>query len=92
MENDELLKLLKNIITKSSAIDYLSSNILKDDFTCLINQLTFLFNLSFNTGTFPDDWKMAQITPLPKDGDLTQCKNYRPISYKLHVECHRDQY
>ena len=39
-----------------------------------------ILNLSFNTGIFPDDWKMEQITPLPKDGDLTQCNNYRPIS------------
>ena len=81
VENDELLKLSKDIdISKSSAIEYLSSNILKDAFIYLIDQLTFLFNLSFNTGMFPDGWKMAQITPLPKDGDLTQCKNYRPIS------------
>ena len=81
IDNDELLKLLQDIdVTKSSAIEFLSSNILKDAFICLITQLTFIFNLSFNTGIFPDDWKMAQITPLPKDGDLTQCNNYRPIS------------
>ena len=81
IEMDDLIKLFQEIdITKSSAIEYLSSNILKDAFICLINQMTFLYNLSFNTGIFPDDWKMAQTTSLPKDGDLTQCNNYRPIS------------
>ena len=37
-------------------------------------------NLSFSTGIFPNSWKIAQITPLPKEGDLTCCNNYRPIS------------
>ena len=43
IEKDELLKLLQDIdVTKSSAIEYLSSNILKDAFICLINQSIFL--------------------------------------------------
>ena len=75
------MKLLREIdITTSSAIEYLSSKTLKDAFICLIDQLRFLLNLSFNTGIFPDEWKMAQIKPLPRDGDLTQCNNYRPTS------------
>ena len=81
VENDELLKLLHDIdITKSSAMEYLSSKVLKDALVCLIDQFKFILNLSFDKGIFPDSWKMAQITPLPKDGDLTCCNNYRPVS------------
>ena len=29
---------------------------------------------------FPSEWKLATVVPLPKDGDLSQCTNYRPIS------------
>ena len=45
-----------------------------------IYQFKHLLNLAFNQGIFPDTWKKAQITPLPKDGDLTICNNYRPTS------------
>ena len=30
--------------------------------------------------TFPTEWKIATVVPLPKDGDLSQCTDYRPIS------------
>ena len=29
---------------------------------------------------FPDDWKLAKVTPVFKDGDRNICGNYRPIS------------
>ena len=81
IENDELLKFLREIdITKSSAIDNISSRVIKDALIILIDQFKYILNLSFSTGIFPDSWKIAQITPLPKEGDLTCCNNYRPIS------------
>ena len=81
IENDELIKLLREIdITKSSAIDNISSRVLKDALIILIDQFKYILNLSFTSGIFPSSWKIAQITPLPKEGDLTCCNNYRPIS------------
>ena len=81
IENDELLKLLREIdITKSSAIDNISSRVMKDALIILIDQFKYILNLSFTSGIFPSSWKIAQITPLPKEGDLTCCNNYRPIS------------
>ena len=78
---NEVLELCKNIdINKSSAIDYVSSRILKDAFIVLVDKLVTCFNLSFNSGTFPDDWKIAKITPLHKGGQKNQVNNYRPIS------------
>ena len=77
----ELLEILNDIdCTKSSAIPYINSRVLKDALICLVDQFAFILNLSFETSIFPDDWKIAQITPLAKDGDLTNCNNYRPIS------------
>ena len=75
------MKLIHDIdITKSSAIENVSSKVLKDALICLIDQFKFILNLSFNTGMFPNSWKIAKITPLPKEGDLSSCNNYRPIS------------
>ena len=47
---------------------------------CIIESLTYLFNLVLNTGTFPDDMKFAKVTPIYKSGEKTDCGNYRPIS------------
>ena len=67
-------------VTKSSAISTVSTKILKDAFQALVQQLTFLFNLSIFTCTFPIKWKCANVTPLFKAGDPTDVHNYRPIS------------
>jgi hypothetical protein len=39
-----------------------------------------VFNQSLKTGIFPDDWKIAKVTPIHKSEEKTQCGNYRPIS------------
>ena len=42
--------------------------------------LTSLFNMSLQTGCFPDVWKKSFVIPLHKSGDASDVKNYRPIS------------
>jgi hypothetical protein len=39
-----------------------------------------LFNLSLQTGNFPDKLKMSRTVPIFKSGDPSLCDNYRPIS------------
>ena len=42
--------------------------------------LTNIFNKSIQEGKIPDQWTLANITPLHKKGPKTSTKNYRPIS------------
>jgi len=42
--------------------------------------LAHIYNLSLNSGVFPDIWKTAKVKPLYKKGDKYNMKNYRPIS------------
>ena len=42
--------------------------------------LTYIFNLSFRTNDFPAIFKHAKVTPLHKDGPMSDPCNYCPIS------------
>ena len=42
--------------------------------------LAEIFNKSLETGEVPEDWKLANVTPIFKKGDHECPKNYRPIS------------
>ena len=39
-----------------------------------------IFNLSLAKGIFPDDLKIARVTPVFKAGNENEVRNYRPIS------------
>ena len=50
---------------------------LKND---LATPLTYIFNLSLKSGKMPNDWKLANISPIYKKGSQNLAINYRPIS------------
>ena len=77
----EVYRIVKDInVSKSSGLDGISSFAIKEAFQFLIPEVTHLMNLSASTSTFPEAWKEALVIPIPKTGNLTQVKNYRPIS------------
>ena len=77
----EVFNVVKDInVSKSSGIEDVSSFVVKEAFKILITEVTHLYNLSIRTSTFPSAWKRALVVPIPKAGNLTQVKNYRPIS------------
>ena len=42
--------------------------------------LSIIFRNIVNTGIFPDQWKLANVTPIHKKNDRQLMPNYRPIS------------
>ena len=42
--------------------------------------LSIIFNKSFNSGSLPQDWKCAHVTPIHKKGARDLVSNYRPVS------------
>ena len=67
-------------INKSPGVDDVSFNIIKKCFGVLCEPLIYLFQLSLENGVFPDDLKIAKVTPIYKAGDNGDISNYRPIS------------
>jgi hypothetical protein len=65
---------------KSSGHDEIPMLVLKDCKDTLIPVLNKLFNGLMERGWFPDDWKIARVTPIFKKGSKTSIMNYRPVS------------
>lgn len=66
--------------TKATGSDGLPGFLLKACSDLLTPSLTRLFNMSFRSGVFPDNMKLAHVCPLFKGGDSTIPTNYRPVS------------
>ena len=78
---EEIVRLCNNInINKSSCIEYLSAEILRDAFLAIPGKITDLFNSSFMTSELPKSWKVAKVTPLQKPGSKKDVSNLRPVS------------
>ena len=55
----EILELCKEInINKSSSIEHLSSEIIRDAFVAIPSKVADLFDMSFNKSDIPVDWKI----------------------------------
>ena len=77
-ELNEAIKTLKS--KKSSGYDEISSDVIKHISPLIFDPLKYIFNLSLEKGIFPDQLKIAKVTPLFKKGDNPSMDNYRPIS------------
>ena len=64
-------------IDKSPGYDDISFNVLKKYFSSLCEPLKYLFNLSIKKGSFPDDLKIAKVTPIYKVDNKSNLSNYR---------------
>lgn len=79
--NSEVLdKLAALDVSKGPGPDGIPPRLLKVCRTFLIHPLKKLFQLSLDTGVFPDIWKLSAVIPVYKSGDKSCIQNYRGIS------------
>ena len=57
-----------------------SMSLIKKVIVPIAKPLVHIFNLSFNSGKFPDLMKVAKVIPLFKSGKNNTFTNYRPVS------------
>ena len=65
---------------KTTGLDSISSKLLKISAPVICTSIAEVFNCSISSGIFPDDWKLAHVTPVFKSGDYFDVNNYRLIS------------
>ena len=84
-EIEDQISLINN--NKSSALNTISPIILKKLKSKISVPLSSLFNLSFETGIFPEILKYAKISPVHKlKGSILDIQNYRPISLLSNID------
>ena len=73
-------QLTKLDINKASGPDGIPALVLRTAAAELATPLARLFQLCFNSGHMPAQWKVADVVPCFKKGDKHSPSNYRPIS------------
>ena len=66
---------LKNI--KAGGVDELTAELLKHAGETVAEELTYLFNLIWQSEDAPGDWRRGTIVTLPKKGNISDCNNWR---------------
>ena len=74
------LRLSKPLASKSTGMDNIPAKVLRITANIIAPSLTYIFNISLQSGIYVDDWKLAKIIPIYKSEDRKKCENYRPIS------------
>lgn len=76
---------LNNLKTsKSLRPDKIPARLLKGScFSAAPYLITKIFNASLTSCVFPQEWKLARVSPIYKTGDKRECGNYQPMSVLL---------
>ena len=79
--NDIVYRLIQSMpLNKACGLDGISCRLLKEAAPVITTSLTYIINLSIRSGIFPDDWKIARVSPVFKEDIKSDPNNYRPIS------------
>ena len=79
--SNEMLEIIKSVSMKdSSGYDDIPCSLLNKVAEYIVEPLTYLVNLSFTEGIFPDVLKKSLIIPIHKKNDKTIISNYRGIA------------
>lgn len=72
------VKSLKN--KKSTGFDLFSTSLVKHIIDSIAHVLTYIINLSFSSGVFPEQLKLSIVIPIQKKSNSLKLENLRPIS------------
>ena len=80
--NEDMVKkkLLKLKVLQSKGPDGIHPRVLKELASVICIPLAIIFKTSIRSGTLPDEWKLANVTAIHKNGHRQIAGNYRPVS------------
>ena len=71
--------------SKATPVGDIPADMLKVTLYIHLSLITKIINLSFENGCFPDDLKLAEVSPISKKNDDLDKENYRPASVLFNV-------
>ena len=77
---NEIIEIIAGMRNSSAGHDLIRPQLIKDNFVSLVSPITHIVNLSIAQGIVPEQFKIAQVTPVFKTGRTECINNYRPIS------------
>ena len=85
-EPKKVKKVMKSLNKKKSTISScISVKVLIDSVDTYLPIFTDIINSSIRNGTFPEELKLAEVTPRFKKANPFDKVNYRPVSLLSHV-------
>ena len=83
----DVIKIIRTLdVNKAHGHDNISVRMIKLCINSVAHPLTLIFQNSMAAGTFPTQWKRANIVPIHKKNDKQIVPNYRPLSL-LPIYC-----
>ena len=78
---EKIRRILRNTNSnKAHGPDDIHGQVHKNCDKTLAVPLSIIFKLSYNSGTLPREWNLANVVPVHKKGAKDDVQNYRPIS------------
>ena len=71
--------------SKGTPVGDITADMLKITLDIHLSLITKIINLSFENGCFPDDLKLAEVSPIFKKNNDLDKENYRPVSVLFNV-------
>ena len=71
--------------SKATSVGDIPADMLKVTLDIYISLIKKIINLSFENGCFPDDLKLAEVSPIFNKSDDLDKENYRPVSVLFNV-------
>ena len=81
VDEEDVLKLLRGLdVNKAVGLDNISAKLLRMTAPVISRSLASLLNFSLENGQVANDWKLARVTPVPKESSSENLDNFRPVS------------
>ena len=82
---EEISRIILKLKTTWTPTDILPIKLLKKFHHILVIPITIMLENSIQKGVFPDELKIARITPIHKEDSFTEPSNFRPISSLFYM-------
>ena len=86
VKDDEVRKFIMNLGgSKATPVRDIPTDMLKQTMDIHLPIMTQIINMSIDNNCYPDDLKLAEVSPVFKKKDDLGKENYRPVSVLSHV-------